>query len=41
MTTIRVESECRTCELVQRRDAGLAAAWDRVQRTAEWDVVHA
>lgn len=41
MTTIRVESECRTCELVQRRDEGLAATWDSVQRTTNWDVAHA
>lgn len=32
---------CKTCELVQRRDAGLAPLWDSIWRTPCWDVVHA
>jgi diadenosine tetraphosphate (Ap4A) HIT family hydrolase len=32
---------CKTCELVSRRDAGSAPPWDRIWRTAHWDVVHA
>lgn len=32
---------CRSCELVDRRDAGAAPPWDRILRTPEWDVVHA
>lgn len=32
---------CHTCELVARRDAGEAPAWDRIVRTPHWDVVHA
>ena len=31
---------CKTCELVDRRDAGGAPLWDRVQRTQFWDLVH-
>jgi diadenosine tetraphosphate (Ap4A) HIT family hydrolase len=34
-------SECVTCELVRRRDRGEAPPWDRIGRTAYWDVVHA
>ena len=34
-------SECRTCELVKRRDDGEAPPWDRIRRTPNWDVVHA
>ncbi len=34
-------TECRTCELVERRDAGAAPAWDRIARTPGWDLVHA
>lgn len=30
-----------TCELVSRRDAGDAPAWDLISRTPSWDVVHA
>lgn len=33
--------DCQTCELVARRDAGKAPPWDRVLRTASWDIVHA
>lgn len=32
---------CRTCELVERRDAGGAPLWDRIARHGAWDVVHA
>ena len=31
---------CKTCALVARRDAGVAPLWDRIHRTAHWDVVH-
>src|SRR5206468_2831802 len=31
---------CKTCELLTRRDAGLAPAWDNIHRTRYWDVVH-
>ncbi len=33
--------DCRTCELVARRDAGDAPPWDTILRTGSWDVVHA
>ena len=33
-------SRCRTCELVARRDAGEAPAWDCIVRNRWWDVVH-
>jgi diadenosine tetraphosphate (Ap4A) HIT family hydrolase len=33
--------ECKTCELVERRDAGDAPPWDAIMRTPWWDVVHA
>jgi diadenosine tetraphosphate (Ap4A) HIT family hydrolase len=33
--------DCQTCELVARRDAGDAPPWDRILRTASWDIVHA
>ena len=36
-----VEAACRTCELVARRDAGEAPAWDSILRTEAWDVAHA
>ena len=31
---------CKTCELIQRRDADEAPLWDRIQRTQFWDIVH-
>lgn len=31
---------CKTCELVNRRDAGEAPLWDSIHRTAFWDLVH-
>jgi diadenosine tetraphosphate (Ap4A) HIT family hydrolase len=31
---------CKTCELLARRDAGLAPVWDNIHRTRHWDVVH-
>src|SRR3954462_10859640 len=34
-------SECMTCELIGRRDAGVAPAWDAVLRSPGWDVAHA
>jgi diadenosine tetraphosphate (Ap4A) HIT family hydrolase len=33
-------AECRTCELLERRDRGDAPDWDAIVRTAGWDVVH-
>lgn len=32
--------ECRTCSLLERRDAGQAPDWDCIVRTDAWDVVH-
>jgi diadenosine tetraphosphate (Ap4A) HIT family hydrolase len=34
-------SDCHTCELVERRDAGEAPPWDAIVRYRNWDVVHA
>ena len=34
-------ADCRTCELVARRDSGQAPPWDRIVRTPGWDVAHA
>jgi diadenosine tetraphosphate (Ap4A) HIT family hydrolase len=34
-------SGCVTCELIRRRDQRAAPRWDRIHRTANWDVVHA
>lgn len=31
---------CKICELIAKRDAGTAPLWDRMMRTAFWDVVH-
>ncbi len=31
---------CKTCQLLARRDAGLAPVWDSIHRTRHWDVVH-
>ena len=31
---------CETCELVARRDEGLAPLWDSILRTPYWDVAH-
>lgn len=31
---------CKTCELIARRNAGLAPPWDRIYQTPSWDVVH-
>ncbi|MCP4360836.1 MAG: HIT family protein [Chloroflexi bacterium] len=31
---------CKTCELIQQRDAGVAPLWDCIYRTEFWDVVH-
>lgn len=33
-------NRCVICELVARRDAGLAPLWDNIHRTPFWDVVH-
>jgi len=32
--------DCRTCELLERRDRGDAPDWDAIVRTEAWDVVH-
>ena len=32
--------QCKTCELIAKRDAGTAPLWDCIQRTQLWDVVH-
>lgn len=32
---------CYACELIERRDRGGAPRWDRILRTAHWDVAHA
>jgi len=34
-------TRCRTCELIERRDAGDAPPWDLILRTPGWDVAHA
>jgi diadenosine tetraphosphate (Ap4A) HIT family hydrolase len=34
-------SDCRTCELLERRDADEAPVWDSIVRYRNWDVVHA
>ena len=31
---------CQTCELIARRDAGIAPLWDCIHRTPYWDIVH-
>ena len=31
---------CKTCELVARRDQGMAPLWDCILRTEYWDLVH-
>lgn len=31
---------CQACELITRRDAGLAPVWDAIARTPHWDVAH-
>ncbi len=31
---------CKTCELIARRNAGVAPLWDSIFRTPYWDVVH-
>lgn len=33
-------SNCHTCTLTARRDAGTAPLWDNIYRTDHWDVVH-
>ncbi|NUM49147.1 MAG: HIT family protein [Anaerolineales bacterium] len=33
-------NHCKICELIARRDAGLAPLWDNIHRTPFWDVVH-
>jgi diadenosine tetraphosphate (Ap4A) HIT family hydrolase len=33
--------DCKTCELILRRDAGQAPLWDAIFRSPRWDVVHA
>jgi len=34
-------SECLTCQLVARRDAGTAPLWDSIHRTGGFDIAHA
>ena len=31
---------CKTCELIARRNTGIAPLWDRIYQTPYWDVVH-
>ena len=31
---------CKTCELIDRRNTGVAPLWDSILRTPYWDVVH-
>ncbi len=33
-------NSCKTCELVARRNAGLAPLWDCIYQTPYWDVAH-
>jgi diadenosine tetraphosphate (Ap4A) HIT family hydrolase len=33
-------ADCRSCQLLTRRDAGEAPLWDCIVRTPQWDVVH-
>ena len=33
-------NHCKICELIARRDAGLAPLWDSIHRTPFWDVVY-
>ena len=33
-------TDCTTCQLVDRRDAGTAPLWDAIVRTEHWDLVH-
>ena len=33
-------TSCKTCELIARRNAGIAPLWDCIHRTPYWDVVH-
>jgi diadenosine tetraphosphate (Ap4A) HIT family hydrolase len=33
-------TDCKTCELISRRDANHAPLWDCIYRTPLWDVVH-
>ena len=34
------DTDCITCDLIARRDAGAAPLWDMVHRTPGWDVAH-
>jgi diadenosine tetraphosphate (Ap4A) HIT family hydrolase len=34
-------ADCRSCELIERRDKGGAPPWDTVLRAPGWDVAHA
>ncbi len=40
MQELTTLNHCKTCELIARRDAGLAPLWDNILRTPYWDVVH-
>ena len=34
-------SECMSCQLLRRRDAGEAPLWDNIYRSEFWDLAHA
>ncbi len=33
--------DCKSCQLLRRRDAGEAPPWDSIYRSDFWDIVHA
>jgi diadenosine tetraphosphate (Ap4A) HIT family hydrolase len=35
-----VMNDCKTCQLIAKRDSGDAPLWDSIYRTAYWDLVH-
>jgi diadenosine tetraphosphate (Ap4A) HIT family hydrolase len=40
MEDLNTPKQCKTCELIARRDTGTAPVWDNILRTPYWDVVH-
>ena len=40
-TSFGSTANCRSCELMERRDRGVAPLWDSMLRTPSWDVVQA
>lgn len=32
--------QCKSCELIRRRERGEAPLWDNIQRTRYWDLAH-